>query len=60
VTVVMCVLVVEMGEIEREVSGGRQYHSHMSGVLPPESHLFMCMCLTYCAVTLRCAIDVMG
>lgn len=36
---VMCILVVEMGEVERELSGGRQFHSHMSGVLLP-SHIY--------------------
>ena len=29
-----------------------EYHSHMSGVLPPESHLYMCM---YCSAGMEIA-----
>jgi hypothetical protein len=47
VTVVMCILVVEMGEVERERGEWRKAisQSHV-WCAPPESHLFTCMCLT--------------
>ena len=61
----MCILVVEMGDVERgrEANGRRRISVTCLVWLvcfPPESQFLMCMCLTYCTVTLGCTIDVMG